>query len=626
MRRRLQFSIRSLFVLILIAALSLFAKREYDAYRRLALVRGWIATCIAKDEAGTYFAELIQLPTGMTEADEMSLLDTGLNRYKSPEEQAAFFKMLVERHPSEAKNRLLGRLKYPAEPEVRALQLHLLGLYRDKTIVDRLVPFLDDSKATVRAAAVESIGFIRCPSFRVPLAHGNFGLEGPATESMPAINVDDIVFSTYLDGGLSQINSLPDDREPVVIEVPQDLRARFETMMLSGASAQERAAAARALLTWPPADYRLRVAEWGVWLNDEGDLKLMQAVLDEIPGFVHRTGNRLASLQHRVNRIMFVTKPIVHITVDRPLAVDFDVLISHGRPWFAYPRPDDFTLTAGVAIRWNEDQTPEPRPLERYDRVDQGELVSLSEGYPWLRPHHRMSGPTVAGGPGGHLATNVVTSVGLHWQSLIVSPQLQKWMHLPDVTEPNHDWWKRLREVPSAYVNSQGETERFLYYDGPTLLNSPVGAVLSDDELSLTDRGAVPDDDLRDFALRPGDGRVVSDASQARRGMFVEVRDGRPQGRRLGLLRSFQRFLLSSLPPLEGDEALDAFRSMLAETGLTDDEIAGLLASWQQHFFKTEGRRLLLVMSKDDYGAMCPLVVRPTPTELVRVGIVLMEF
>jgi len=442
---------------------------------------------------------------------------------------------------------------------------------------------------------------------------------------MPTINVNDIISLTYLDGGLSQVRSLPDDREPIVIEVPQDLRVKLETMMLSGESAGERAAAARALLTWPPADYRLRVAEWGVWLNDEGDLKLTRAVLDEIPDFVHRTGNRLASFDDRLHKIVIVTKPIVQITVDRPLAVDFDVLISRGRPWFAYPRPDDFTLTAAPVTRRSEGQRLEPLPLEKYDRVDEGELTSVFEGYPWLRPHHRMSGPIGVGGPSGS-ATNAAISVGLRWQSLIVSPQLQKWMHLPDVTEPNHEWWKRLRQVPSAYVSSQGETERFVYYDGPTLLNSPVGAVLSDDELSLTDRGAVPDYDLRDFALRPGDGRVVSDASQARRAMFVEVSGGRPQARLLGIIRGDRRFALSSLPPLEGDEAIEAFRSMLSETGLTGDEIGGLLDSWRQHFFRTDGRRLLLVMSPDDYGAMCPLVVRPKPTELVRVGIVLIEF
>ena len=136
-----------------------------------------------------------------------------------------------------------------------------------------------------------------------------------------------------------------------VIELPAAMRAALETMMLDGPSSEERMAAARALLAWPPADYRLRVAEWGVWINDGGQLKLAQSVLDEIPPFVHRTGNTVASLSDRLNPIMIITKPIMHFTADRPLAADVEVLIAQGRPWFAYPRPDDFTM-AGESRVW----------------------------------------------------------------------------------------------------------------------------------------------------------------------------------------------------------------------------------------------------------------------------------
>ena len=37
----------------------------------------------------------------------------------------------------------------------------------------------------------------------------------------------------------------------------------------------------------------------------------------------------------------FITKPILYFTTDRPLAVDMEVLHRAGRPWFAYPWPDD---------------------------------------------------------------------------------------------------------------------------------------------------------------------------------------------------------------------------------------------------------------------------------------------
>ena len=48
------------------------------------------------------------------------------------------------------------------------------------------------------------------------------------------------------------------------------MRTTLETMMLRGATSDERVAAARALLGWPPAHYRFRVAEWGMWINCDG--------------------------------------------------------------------------------------------------------------------------------------------------------------------------------------------------------------------------------------------------------------------------------------------------------------------------------------------------------------------
>ena len=37
------------------------------------------------------------------------------------------------------------------------------------------------------------------------------------------------------------------------------------------------------------------------------------------------------------------------------------------------------------------------------------------------------------------------------------------------------DWWRRLRAVECSWVNNGDESERFLYYDGPTMLRCPVG-------------------------------------------------------------------------------------------------------------------------------------------------------
>ena len=64
---------------------------------------------------------------------------------------------------------------------------------------------------------------------------------------------------------------------------------------------------------------------------------------------------------------------------------------------------------------------------------------------------------------------------------------------------------------------------------------------------------------------------------------------------------------------------------MLNTAGLTAAEAEGLVAAWTPQFFQTDGTRVLFIMSKEDYDALCPILVRPTLTELVRVGIVLTE-
>ena len=78
--------------------------------------------------------------------------------------------------------------------------------------------------------------------------------------------------------------------------------------------------------------------------------------------------------------------------------------------------------------------------------------------------------------------------------------------------------------------------------------------------------------------------------------------------------------------PLRGDAVVQQLRTMLTSYGLTPAEAEGLIAAWTPQFFQTEGRRFLLRMSAADYDWQCPMQVRPKPTEVVRLGLVLTEF
>jgi hypothetical protein len=61
------------------------------------------------------------------------------------------------------------------------------------------------------------------------------------------------------------------------------------------------------------------------------------------------------------------------------------------------------------------------------------------------------------------------------------------------------------------------------------------------------------------------------------------------------------------------------------KAGLTKEEATGLIASWRKQFFESPGRRLLTILNREDYDEICPLRIRPLPTETARVGIVLTE-
>jgi hypothetical protein len=396
-----------------------------------------------------------------------------------------------------------------------------------------------------------------------------------------------------------------------------DFRARglIEGMMLNGQTVAERTAAARALIGWPPAEYSLRVAEWGVWIDEGGERLTTKGVLEEIPGFVHRTGNSLASLpRNRVELQLIVTKPIIHLTADRPLAVDLEISIAGGRPRYAFPRPDTLTFHSQDA---GAEYTP---TLTEWDEMEAKQLAGLQgllEGYPWIHPADRMND---AAKPPFWVDNLRADAVGMRWQSLIVSPQRQTWMSPPAVSaDPKFRWWEQLRDVPSAWVTSQGETERFLYYDGPTTARSPLEAVRKEAALKLTARDVfdAPQADSRRFG------------ADRKSCVFIDSQQSPPRGFAISPVDTFGSELslqFANQTWLRGDEIETTFREMLLEEGLTKEEAAGLLDSWRERFFQAPGQRLLTLLTRSEYDRMCPLKVRPPATETVRVGIVLREF
>jgi hypothetical protein len=432
---------------------------------------------------------------------------------------------------------------------------------------------------------------------------------GTYTASDPPIDVRLIWRDSFWGSNVKTWEEWAEERR---IAMPEGRRKKLLAMMLGGASAAEREAAARALLVFPEPGYRLRVAEWGVWVAKGGYISAARQS-GAMPGFVHEAGDSIASLaKERMMPSIDINKPVIHLTASAAMAVDVEVRIRGGRPTSVFPMPDDYAvqIESGSA----REHSPEKASVSSPDagRLGGGS-VKLRQGYPWLTPAH----PVRVG--------DFVSEVGVRWQSLIVSPAKLSWMKEAAVDAGGPaGWWSRLREVEgTSWVSSRGESERFLYYDGPTSLRLPVNLERVGDGM-MTRPGR--EGSVLLLPTWSAGGRRAD--FPAREGMRVRVSGSRVvKGERVRVPMSTLRSM-----PVEVGETLktgrvsEAFEAQVRSMGLTAPEAAGMAACWRREWFETDGERVLLFLEARDYELFCPMRVRPAPTELVRVGVVWLEF
>jgi hypothetical protein len=559
------------------------------------------------------------------------MFDAAILDFTQPLDRARALKALIE----SAGDQSLPVLLHAAENETDFTnlvhELELIGLCRDRTTAPFLVRHLSYPDPNVRAAAADALGILRQPSFQIE-REGHM----PQLRSIPPIDLGE-PFKGY--HAFLQSNRM-------IRGIPLDpsVQAALLKMMTCGVTVQEREAAARALVTWPPRRYHLRLAEWGVWMNQSGQLALTKSLIDEIPEFVHRTGNPSDQFQSYFLFPTFIFKPIVHLTVSTPMAVDIDVRIQSGRPWFAFPKPDDYSLTMVPAdasqpsVIALSPAGPTSLPTTDVSNPRLNPLADTSDGYSWISPHHQLQWVPVSG-------STAIGAIGVHWQSLIVSAERLQWMKPPAISSDiRFSWWSDLRKVPSSWVSSRNESERFLYYDGPTRRQVPVDVFLSRNGSVLgfgpvaIERSPAPASDAKSlqpkqpWEFQPEDpwefkpiDSPANPAVPAREGLYIEFHHDRLQAQYFKVDSNSSVALQPNLP-LQADAVVNRLREMLTSYGLTTPEANGLIAAWTPQFFQTEGRRFLLRMSPQDYASRCPMQVRPTPTEIVRLGLILTEF
>ena len=604
--KRYRFSLRTLLIIVTLSALGILAKQWWDHQQRLKAIGSWVDACAeeAEKHIGPFSSAC---PKTMEVKHQVELLAYGAIHFEPPNQLPAVdrrvvcLKLLAENFPENSLEPLLSIAIDSDDLHIQKLAIHLVALYREESSLEKLNPLLESKNTDpgIRGAIVDLIGLLHTttyPLYRTKLNCHPPIATGPIRDQAHVGVVDHFAVNDRLNNSY---------------------RERLNDIMLHGKSAEERIAAARAMVAWPPKNYKLRYAEWGLWLDVEGQLKLSKALLEEIPPFVHQTGNPLDSFLNRISPPAIGYKPVVHLTASQAMAVDLEVIYFQGRPWYAYPRADDFNLNFS-------DNGVAGSELAKLNTDSLDVLTNTREGYPWLLPLHRKHT--------GHRTSEKILGLGLRWQSLIVSPEKQSWINAPDTTDnPKYQWWKNLRDVDCSWISSCGESEKFLFYDGPTLAKSPLKIELNDSKLKVSPQQLFE----RPIPVYLG-ASTMSERGQAkptRMGFFIEVDDqGVAKGQVLELENGKDSVLdlneLSDLAggPLKEIEVRETLLSYLHSAGLKIDEANGLLNSWQTPFFESPGRRVIYFLTPHEYDLMVRMNCRPAPTETIRVGLAMKEF
>jgi len=613
---RPRISIGGLLALITFVTVAIVSYQQWVAYRRTENARQWILNVFEMSEFdwlnirsfNNFFGS--HCMPDISDVEQIPTLMAGTLHLETVEQKTCCLKILAEAYSDNCLEALVQIALRSKDVEIQVIAIRLIALKRDADTLPRLDCFANSSDERLRAARLDCIGFTRVPTY-----------EGADKESKPMMREVESEIDC-----LPRISTAPIFTnygfriQPYALKsnIPVQYRVELEKVMLANQSSPlERAAAARAIVAWPPVDYRLRYAEWGVWISSEGKLHLVDSIIDEIPEFVHRTNNDLESFVERLNLSSsnIITKPVIHLTANKPMAIDLDVSFNAGRPWFAYPRPDDFQLQTIAPRSWPPRDTlmQIAKPMAKMEPL-QGENLKVSEGYPWMTPAHRQY----------YYATQSVLDIsglGLRWQSAIVSPTKLRWMQLPKVDQdPKFDWWEDLRDVECSWVSNLNESERFIYYDGPTLAKSPINFELSANQVLVTAQPI-----FNEVVSKAFERKADTPDPDVRHGFYVHVDENGVSGAHIEL-KDGQEFDLENIELSAGAAIQESMFEQLLEAGLNGQEANGLIKCWTPAFFESPGQRIVFLLHESEYDLMCPMNLRPAPTKLARVGLVLTEF
>ena len=606
----------SLAFLLCVVAVCAVASHVYQRKQERTLIENWTEDVLVSSSSffnsfsDPFFSSVPDFrptpcPKKITKDLQLRLLVRNVHGLDVDHQQAVL-QIIAQQFRPESRAVFKSLLNESTSVETRKNLIRLIALHRYSEDAGLLKPLLDSPDPEIRAAAIDGIGWIHQPNLtwlkpdkhNKPKLHFMFfepgkssGLRVELTSFRPADEYSDL-------------QNIP------IVELDDSVRSLILNAAINDEFENVRTAAKTALMVWP-RNKKLRFAEWGVWINDGGQLQWLKSIVDEIPPFVHQITDSVRSLEEtRMNTVDLIDKPVIHVTVDQPAVFSVGVMIEQGKVWFAYPKPDDFQLGVDT-YGWSKGLSGlEPSEGESLD-------VSFG-GYTWVSPvPPRKVGP-ISGGVG---ASNRLGAIGIRWNQVLAMPKKPDGWAGPAITAPIHQWWSDLRDVECSWVENRGEHEKFLYYDGPTNKEPAFQVSLQDNLVTILHHnyGLKKNEDLKQHTKR---------VRSKRNWLFVSVKSGVVSG--LGFESNLTKDEFKTVDvghsDLHGEQVFDQFIQFAMREGLNIEEAKGMANCWRKSFFETDGQRILCFLNRQDYDSFCPLEVTPKPTELARCGVVLTEF
>jgi hypothetical protein len=191
------------------------------------------------------------------------------------------------------------------------------------------------------------------------------------------------------------------------------------------------------------------------------------------------------------------------------------------------------------------------------------------------------------------------TVTGLKWKGKLKAAPNSKVAEIPE----GH-WWKALRKVPGMWIQCEGGTERFIFYEGLAVQGGALNASIKGDELQVVNSGA------------EASGRVLVLVNDGAARHFITLDNiaagGKTQISRADVLKG------------AGDETalLTASREQWESYGMTAEEATAIVEAWKPDLLGHIGVMVIGKIPASTYDKMFPLTVTPQPEKIVRVGVV----